>query len=115
LGEEEFGIDVEVDHFLGLYHIPRRGRQRIIPGIPYLVIANAKAHVRLDKSQFSTCRWVRLPGPKLNFIEAVKKILDALAPEFFNSTDTSSRKPPQSERRVVVVPISSSREDHPTG
>jgi hypothetical protein len=67
---EEFRVDVEVDHFR------------------YLVIANAKAHVRLDKSQFSTGRGVRFPVPKMNFIEGVKKILDVLALGFSNSTDT---------------------------
>jgi 8-oxo-dGTP pyrophosphatase MutT (NUDIX family) len=91
---EEFGIDVEPYFVVETYAIPVPSKDRVIPGIRFLCLAGeGSVHVRLNKREFSSCRWVRLPVPNLDWIEGLKAALDSLEPALLSSLE---RKPPAS-------------------
>jgi 8-oxo-dGTP pyrophosphatase MutT (NUDIX family) len=78
---EEFGLEVERVRVLEVYEIPlpKNRRQPIIPGVRFLCVAKA-GKVRLNKREFSTCRWVNLPMEQpLDCIGGIKEILDEVA------------------------------------
>jgi len=72
--------------------------QHMNRGLRFLGIAGDGV-IRPNEREFSQYQWVGFPVPSnLDWIEGVKKILDAIGPELLN------RKAPDSERRPIAVP-----------
>jgi hypothetical protein len=71
------------------------------PGLRFLCEAG-EGGVRLNKREFSRYRWVQFPVPlNLDWIEGVKKILDAIGPELVSKPE---RKAPGYENRPILAP-----------
>jgi len=94
---EEFRIDVEPFDLLETYEIFVHGKKRIA-GLRFLCLAGDGV-VRLNEREFKQYQWVTFPVPaNLDWIEGVKRILDAIGPELL------TRKAPESQRNPTSVP-----------